>query len=321
MKIKHSILVPTYNQENTIGQTLDSIINQNVSSLEIIVVDDRSTDETWNIIQQYYNKYPKLIKPIRNEENKGVFGNFNYALTLPTGDLINYVAGDDLLPEGILNKYNDFIEREGLDCKDSFYIYSNSEILLPTGEYLFKSNKENFSTNKAKMVENVLLQSLWVWETGMSIGFVKKAAKGGGIIGDIGYQADTIWNVNKPIIADKLYFIDEIGYIYRLGVGVTVNTNIRQHYESRLKVFDIIKEKYSEYLTDRLNKYFKLDISLLRYSISPNLKGYINFMKSYVLYCKDYKFPKYHNFRNNYKILIPIQIKNLLKPIYKSLFN
>ena len=102
MKIKHSIVVLSYNQEKLLTKTLDSILNQSVMPYEIVICDDASTDNTKDIINSYYLQYPNLIVPVFNDINQGIFRNFNQSLSYPQGDLITYVSGDDLLPENIL---------------------------------------------------------------------------------------------------------------------------------------------------------------------------------------------------------------------------
>ena len=59
-----SIIVPVYNQENTISIALDSIINQSYKNLEIIVVDNASTDNTLNILKSFYIEDKKNVKII-----------------------------------------------------------------------------------------------------------------------------------------------------------------------------------------------------------------------------------------------------------------
>ena len=62
--MKLSVVVLTYNQENTIGRALDSILSQeHPYSMEIIVADDASNDRTPEIVSEYANKFPDIIKP------------------------------------------------------------------------------------------------------------------------------------------------------------------------------------------------------------------------------------------------------------------
>ena len=67
---KVSILIPVYNREDLIGQTLNSAIDQTYHNIEIIVVDNASTDNTWKVIQRY-EKQDGRIKAFRNNTNIG----------------------------------------------------------------------------------------------------------------------------------------------------------------------------------------------------------------------------------------------------------
>ena len=68
--IKISIIIPVYNTEKYLKKCLDSIINQTLKSLEIICIDDCSTDNSLNILKEYQLK-DKRIKIIEQKENKG----------------------------------------------------------------------------------------------------------------------------------------------------------------------------------------------------------------------------------------------------------
>ena len=97
-----SINVPTYNHENYLSECLDSLINQTYKNLEIIVVEDCSTDRTLEIAREYQLKYPEIIKLLHNEENLGVCKTWLRGYRIAKGDYFATFAGDDImLPEKI----------------------------------------------------------------------------------------------------------------------------------------------------------------------------------------------------------------------------
>ena len=109
-----SITVITYNQEHYIRKTLDSILNQKIDfSYEIIIGDDASTDTTAKIIQEYKEKYPKLIKPILRNKNIGHTANYIDTTKLCTGKYIAHLDGDDLMLPTKLQKQVDYLETHG----------------------------------------------------------------------------------------------------------------------------------------------------------------------------------------------------------------
>lgn len=92
--MKISIVIPNYNYEKYIGKTIESVINQSYPDKEIIVIDDGSTDNSWEIISQYKNLYPSLFKIFR-QVNKGQVSAINEGLKHATGDVIGWINSDD----------------------------------------------------------------------------------------------------------------------------------------------------------------------------------------------------------------------------------
>ncbi len=66
--IKFSVLTITYNQERFVREMIDSVMNQFILPYEFIISDDCSTDNTWQIIQEYKANYPSIIKAFRQEK-------------------------------------------------------------------------------------------------------------------------------------------------------------------------------------------------------------------------------------------------------------
>lgn len=101
--IKCTIAIPVYNRKNkTLNHiALESALAQKAEGLEILVVDDCSTDGTWEALQKYSDPRLKLI---RNEKNVGLFGNFNRCLTLAQGKYFRLLCSDDQLAPGCLEK-------------------------------------------------------------------------------------------------------------------------------------------------------------------------------------------------------------------------
>lgn len=93
---KISICVPCYNVEKYIGRCLDSLVSQTLKDIEIICVDDCSTDHTWNILCEYRAKYPE-IKIYRHLDNLQSVWARKTALSFALGDYILFVDGDDCL--------------------------------------------------------------------------------------------------------------------------------------------------------------------------------------------------------------------------------
>ncbi len=111
--IKFSVITTVYNQENYIKDCIESVINQTYSNLEFIIVDDGSTDNSYNICKEYAEKDDR-IKLIR-KENGGVSSARNVGIADISGDYVLFLDGDDLYCLELLeNCYNE-LQKERFD--------------------------------------------------------------------------------------------------------------------------------------------------------------------------------------------------------------
>src|SRR6185369_13911842 len=93
---KVSVCIPTYNYGNYIAETIESVLAQNYSDFELLIIDDGSTDRTAEIVDSYARQDPR-IRLIVNEVNLGMVENWNSCLEQAKGEYIKFVFGDDLL--------------------------------------------------------------------------------------------------------------------------------------------------------------------------------------------------------------------------------
>lgn len=96
-----SVCIPVYNSERTIKTTIESILNQTYKELEIIIVDNCSSDNTWQIINSFFDT---RIKKYRNETNIGMVRNWNKCLEYTTGKYIHFLCGDDILTPNCIER-------------------------------------------------------------------------------------------------------------------------------------------------------------------------------------------------------------------------
>lgn len=90
-----SVVVPIYNAASTLARCLSSLLNQSLKNIEIICVDDCSTDTSKNIILTYQNRYPDKVVYAKTDERCGPGGARNYGISLAHGRYIGFVDGDD----------------------------------------------------------------------------------------------------------------------------------------------------------------------------------------------------------------------------------
>jgi glycosyltransferase involved in cell wall biosynthesis len=101
---KVSVLIPSYNQEDVIEQTLLSALTQDYDNLEVVVTDDASQDRTPQIIKEIALKYPGRLTGLLHQDNLGVTRNHTRGLLKCTGDFVAFQDGDDLFLPGKINK-------------------------------------------------------------------------------------------------------------------------------------------------------------------------------------------------------------------------
>ena len=89
-----SVVVPAYNVEDYLAECLDSLVNQTLRDIEVIVVDDCSTDRTAEIASRYADA-DERIHLVRNASNKGLFANRHVGVVRATGDYVTFLDADD----------------------------------------------------------------------------------------------------------------------------------------------------------------------------------------------------------------------------------
>ena len=125
-----SIAVCTYNGEKYLLEQLDSIVNQTYQPIEIVVVDDQSSDQTLALLKSYESRFSSL-KIYENEVNLGYIKNFEKAISLCSGEFISLCDQDDIWD---LNKIELLIEHIG----DNVLIYHDSAFINSNGSRLNK---------------------------------------------------------------------------------------------------------------------------------------------------------------------------------------
>lgn len=234
-KYKVSVIVPVYGVEKYISKCLNSLVNQTLDNIEIIVVNDGTKDNSQKIIDKYAKKYPKKIKSFI-KENGGQGSARNYGLQKATGEYIGYVDSDDFVELDMYEKLYNKAKEDNLDiCICGNYNvnedYKNRKMDLEFVKYddnklnaLFGKKAVWNKIYKKNIIENLVFRSkVWYEDFDFSIKAVCNAKK-------IGY-------VNEPL------------YNYLLREGSTMNnSNIERNLEILVAFDEIVKDKkYKKY--------------------------------------------------------------------------
>ena len=126
---KVSVIIPVYNAENYLQQCLDSVANQTLQDIEIICVNDGSTDRSLEILRSFEKKDNRFI--ILTQENQGAAVARNEGLSIAKGEFISVLDADDFFDPNMLKAaYNRLVETNSEIAIFKVQLYDDS-----TGEY------------------------------------------------------------------------------------------------------------------------------------------------------------------------------------------
>lgn len=238
--IKVSVIVPTYNEEKHIRACLDSIIENDLKEIEIIVINDGSTDSTKEILEEYKNKYD-IIKVIE-KENEGQGSARNIGIELAKGEFLTFVDADDEIHNNMLSKMYEKLQKEQADicvC-DYFEINKDNKVVKKAIPQKTEDIKKDYIVSIAgpcnKLIRTEILKK-------NSLYFPKT-----GIYEDIAMV---------PLIAtytNKIVYLEEPLYYYYIRQGSTMRqTKFNEKLLSIYNVLDILEKGFKQ--TGALEQY------------------------------------------------------------------
>lgn len=126
---KVSIILPTHNRERYIRETIDSCLGQTYSNLELIIIDDASSDEIFQIVNSYSDK---RIKYLRNETNLGLSKTLNRGFTISSGEYLTWQSDDNFYgPKAIATMVEALEKKQKID-----FVYANFYVVDEKGEII-----------------------------------------------------------------------------------------------------------------------------------------------------------------------------------------
>lgn len=163
-----SVIVPAYNHDKYIEKCIDSIIDQTYQNIEIIIINDGSTDKTMDKLAFYKNHKGVIII---NQENKGLCKTLNIGLSLAKGKYISVLASDDYLIRDKLEKQVAFLEcsqQYGMCCAKAYEVNDEGNNLGTVGAVIDESELsfQNLLEGNKIAVLTVLIRSSVLKEIG-----------------------------------------------------------------------------------------------------------------------------------------------------------
>ena len=111
---KVSVIMPMYNVEKFVASSIESVLNQTYPNFELIIIDDKSTDNSYKIASEYAAKYPN-IKLIINDKNSLVGYSRNIGLLYAEGEYISFIDADDMYHREYLERLVNALEENNVD--------------------------------------------------------------------------------------------------------------------------------------------------------------------------------------------------------------
>lgn len=163
-KFTLSVIVPVYNAQKFIRQTIDSVLSQTYSEFELILVDDCSTDNSYDILCEYIEKDSR-VKVYKNEKNMGVSYTRNFAVDKAQGEFVALIDSDDMWEQNKLKIQMQAISDNNADLcytgsafVDTHGVRSNFVFKVPQTITYKKLLKQNIMSCSSVVVRKELLK-------------------------------------------------------------------------------------------------------------------------------------------------------------------
>jgi len=209
--MKISIITAVYNSKNTIREAIESVLSQNYTNIEYIIIDGASTDGTLEIIKEYEDKITKIC----SKPDRGIYDGLNKGVSLASGDIIGFLHADDLYENcEVIEKVITAFKSEQADAVYGDLVYVNKK---NTNKILRYWISGEFSLLKLK----------YGWMPPHPTFFLKRKL----------YETCGLYDINFKISADydfilrvltnskyKIYYLHEI--LYRMRIGGASNQSL-----------------------------------------------------------------------------------------------
>ena len=257
--LKVSVVIPVYNACEYLKESIDSIINQTLKDIEIICIDDGSTDNSLNILNEYQKKDSRVS--VYTQENQGPSGTRNRGISLAKGKYLYFLDSDDYITSDMLEKLYDICEQNNLDLalfklmnfsSTDGNEYSTYYYDMPYLKEIVKDNVFDYLD-----VKDVLFDiPVSVPGKFFKRQFISQFRFHEGIKFE-----DNLFSIEAMIKAERMYFYDEYVYYRRIRDN-SITTSFYMEYDDFLKMndllFDMIKQMglYNEFKHQLYHKKF-----------------------------------------------------------------
>lgn len=227
-QVKVSVIVPVYNVEKYLPKCLDSLVNQTLEDIEIIVVNDGSPDNSQVIIDEYASRYPGKIRPLI-KENGGLSDARNFGITYAKGEYIGFVDSDDYVRNDMFEILYNKADEEDSDVVVCNYNKFSDDSM----KNIVEIKHIDYFNNCVEDVPEILLES-------KSLACNKIYRREWYIEHDFKFPVGQ-WYEDSAVVYNMLYLANKVSavtnclYFYRTDREESITNSIND------KIFDIFK--------------------------------------------------------------------------------
>jgi len=259
-----SIIIPVYNVEAYIGECLQSVVQQDISSneYEVIVINDGSTDNSATILHEFAKQHPNIV--VLNQANAGVSTARNAGIEIAQGDYMMFVDSDDYIEPNSLSNLLSFAEQNNVDL-----LQYGCNIIRPNTNQTTDNQTLSstvFNTKEEYVNTHFFAKEIWnaeMWRFLFKNSFTKE--KDILFCKEITMGEDQLFTLQHIFYANKIASIPSKIYNYRIREGSAVNTSFYNHAVSQLmvaaKIKDLIQDA-SEQVTETEILFYKRFINI-----------------------------------------------------------
>ncbi len=231
---KFSIITPQYNSFELMDNYFASMERQTVRDFEIIIVDDCSTDGSYQKLQEYAENSPLDIHLLKTEQNSGPGNARNIGLIHAKGQWVTFVDNDDWVVDIFLEKIEDVIKHEDVNCVIyDYYTWLNGKTGIARSMYI---NEGGLKTVSKCMIA----------VRNHTFGKFYKLSKCGSVRFPNIRRCEDVAYVTQAIAAcGSAYYFNEPLYYYRQR-PTSLSNNSKMDHTDMVKAFSILEEKFLE---------------------------------------------------------------------------
>ena len=257
--IKYTVIIPIYNMEKYLDECILSVVNQHRKDIELILINDGSTDDSLNICKKYKKEYDYIR--IIDKSNSGITDTIARGIKESKGEYTCFIDADDFISNDFFNIIdNNIDEKIDIIMFNHIRYYRKSEILVKQNMLDYGIvDTHNLNKIKYNYFSNYNRYTLYRWDKVIKTSILKENITTMDVYPT--YLEDHIISLLNLIKANTILYIDDYLYYYRVrknSVSHTINERIFEDWNIVYsKVKQICSENnYSKEATSSMNRYF-----------------------------------------------------------------